>query len=113
SSPRQDPLVQRVIGRLGSLAFATEALVDAVSRLLEEVWQAHRAGGATPEQYAAADIRTYEAQQIVIAQVLEATTLLFEVGGASASSAARRLDRHWRNARTLASHNPAILREAY
>jgi hypothetical protein len=45
--------------------------------------------------------------------VLEAATLLFEAGSASATSTTRRLDRHWRNARTLASHNPAILREGY
>lgn len=36
---------------------------------------------------------------------------LFEVSGAAAMSEARRLDRHWRNARTAASHNPAIFRE--
>jgi alkylation response protein AidB-like acyl-CoA dehydrogenase len=113
SSPRQDPLVQRVVGRLSSLAFASEAVVEKVSRSLDELWHAYLTGQATAEQYAEADIRTYQAQQVVIGQVLEATTLLFEVGGASASSAARRLDRHWRNARTLASHNPAILREAY
>jgi len=29
-------------------------------------------------------------------------------GGASALQEDRRLDRHWRNARTLASHNPTI-----
>ncbi|MGE8499774.1 MAG: acyl-CoA dehydrogenase family protein [Pseudomonas sp.] len=113
SSPRQDPLVQRVVGRLSSLTFSSEALVEKVSRTLDNLWHAHLAGSATPEQYAEADIRTFQAQQIIIQQVLEATTLLFEVGGASASSSARRLDRHWRNARTLGSHNPAILREAY
>lgn len=113
SSPRHDPLVQRVVGRLSSLAFASEALVEKVSRSLDQLWHAWLAGTATAEQYAEADIRTFQAQQIVIGQVLEATTLLFEVGGASASSSERRLDRHWRNARTLASHNPAILREAY
>jgi alkylation response protein AidB-like acyl-CoA dehydrogenase len=113
SSPRHDPLVQRVVGRLSSLAFASEALVEKVSRSLDQLWHAWLAGTATAEQYAEADIRTFQAQQIVIGQVLEATTLLFEVGGASAASSARRLDRHWRNARTLASHNPAILREAY
>ena len=43
--------------------------------------------------------------------VLEATTLIFDVGGASATSETRRMDRHWRNARTAASHNPAIQRE--
>lgn len=105
--------MQRVVGRLSSLAFASEALVEKVSRSLDQLWHAWLAGTATAEQYAEADIRTFQAQQIVIGQVLETTTLLFEVGGASAASSARRLDRHWRNARTLASHNPAILREAY
>ena len=59
----------------------------------------------------ATDVKAFRAQQIVIDLVLEATTLLFEVGGASATSETRRLDRYWRNARTLASHNPAIYRE--
>ncbi|MFC5694766.1 acyl-CoA dehydrogenase family protein [Pseudomonas sp. GCM10022186] len=113
SSPRQDPLVQRVIGRLSSLAFSAESLVEGVAAAVERAWQAHKAGRATPELYAEADIRAYQAQQIAIGQVLEATTLLFEVGGASATSSTRRLDRHWRNARTVSSHNPAILREAY
>ena len=68
--------------------------------------------GAVPEQlYTDAEVHAFQAQQIVLPQVLEATSLLFEVGGASATSNQRRLDRHWRNARTLASHNPAIYRE--
>jgi alkylation response protein AidB-like acyl-CoA dehydrogenase len=111
SSPREDPLVQRVIGRLGSLAFAAQTLTEGVARAMQEVFDAHLAGHATPAQYASVDIKTFEAQQIVINHVLEAATLLFEVGGASAVSETRRLDRHWRNARTLASHNPAIFRE--
>jgi alkylation response protein AidB-like acyl-CoA dehydrogenase len=36
---------------------------------------------------------------------------MFEVGGASAVTERFRLDRHWRNARTLASHNPVIYRD--
>ena len=39
-----------------------------------------------------------------------AATRLFEVGGASATLRTRGLDRHWRNARVLASHNPLIYR---
>jgi alkylation response protein AidB-like acyl-CoA dehydrogenase len=111
SSPRSDPLVQRVIGRLGSLAFSANAIVDQVARAMQAVHEAHLAGTAQPGDYTAVDIQAFEGQQIAIGQVLEATTLLFEVGGASAVSESRRLDRHWRNARTLASHNPAIQRE--
>jgi len=113
SSPRHDPLVQRVIGRLSSLAFAAEAQVEAVAAAIDRIWQVSRTGEAGPELYADAEIRAFQGQQIVIQQVLEAATLLFEAGGASATSLPRGLDRHWRNARTIASHNPAILREAY
>jgi alkylation response protein AidB-like acyl-CoA dehydrogenase len=111
SSPRSDPLVQRVIGRLASLSFAAETIVDGVADALEHTYQAGLAGTANEALYVATDIKAFQAQQIVINLVLEATTLLFEVGGASATSETRRLDRHWRNARTAASHNPAILRE--
>ncbi|WP_324745546.1 acyl-CoA dehydrogenase family protein [Pseudomonas veronii] len=111
SSPKDDPLVQRVIGRLSSLAYASETLVVAAAEVLEGVHQAELTDTAQEADYVEADIRTFQAQQVVLEQVLEATTLLFEVGGASATSQARRLDRHWRNARTLASHNPAIYRE--
>lgn len=111
SSPKDDPLVQRVIGRLSSLAYASETLVLAAADVLERVHQAELTDSAQEADYVEADIRTFQAQQGVLEQVLEATTLLFEVGGASATSQARRLDRHWRNARTLASHNPAIYRE--
>jgi len=111
SSPKDDPLVQRVIGRLSSLAYSAEALVWGVADVLENVHQAELTDRAEEQHYVDAEIRAYQAQQIVLAQVLEATTLLFEVGGASATSTRRRFDRHWRNARTLASHNPAIYRE--
>jgi alkylation response protein AidB-like acyl-CoA dehydrogenase len=112
SSPRDNPLVHRVVGRLASLTWSTEQLVKSIASDLEEVHQARKRGEVRSEDYVALDIRTFQAQQVIIGQVLEATTLLFEVGGASATSDKRRLDRHWRNARTLASHNPAILREA-
>lgn len=111
SSPKDDPLVQRVIGRLSSLAYAARTQVLAVAEVLQEVHEAEQGGHANEQHYTEAEIRAFQAQQIVLEQVLEATTLLFEVGGASATSESRRFDRHWRNARTLASHNPAIFRE--
>lgn len=113
SSPRQDPLVQQVVGRLGSLAFAAEGIVDRVSQAIEAAWQARLAGApdtAIQPLVVAADVAAYQGQLVLIDLVAQATQLLFEVGGASATAEARRLDRHWRNARTLASHNPAIFR---
>lgn len=109
--PADDPLVQRVVGRLSSLAFAAEAAVEQVGAALQRIHVAHRAGTAVEADYIAADVAAYHAQQVALPLVLEATTLVFEVGGASATERDRALDRHWRNARTIASHNPAILRE--
>lgn len=111
SSPKHDPLVQRVVGRLSSLAYAAQTQVLAVAQVLQSVHEAERVGQAGEAHHIEAEVRAFQAQQIVLEQVLEATTLLFDVGGASATSQSRRLDRHWRNARTLASHNPAIYRE--
>lgn len=111
SSPRLDPLVQRVIGKLSSLSYAADSLVQATAQVLQTTHEAVLDGSISEAQYIDADVRTYQAQQVILPLVLEATSLLFEVGGASATSQVRRLDRHWRNARTLASHNPAIYRE--
>jgi alkylation response protein AidB-like acyl-CoA dehydrogenase len=111
SSPRHDPLVQSVIGRLASLSFTADTLVEGVADAIENSYQTALNGQDATELYTSANIKAYQAQQIVIEQVLEATTLLFDIGGASAVSETRRLDRYWRNARTLASHNPAIQRE--
>jgi alkylation response protein AidB-like acyl-CoA dehydrogenase len=112
SSPKSDPLVQRVIGKVSSLAFSAETLVLGIAQQLEDLYQLAQRGKATDDDYVATEIKAFQAQQIVLPQVLEAATLVFEVGGASATSESRRLDRHWRNARTAASHNPAIHREA-
>lgn len=116
SSPRHDPLVQRVVGRVSALAFSARANTLAAVDALEH---ADTAAGdsqgcqdeAGHDRYGDALIQVFQAQQIVIGQALEATSLLFEVGGASATSDRIRLDRLWRNARTIASHNPAIHRE--
>lgn len=111
TEPKTDPLVQRVVGKISSLSFALEAIVDGVSAALQAAHEAWLAGEREGPAFVTADIKAYQGQQAAIPLVLEATSLLFEVGGASATAEERALDRHWRNARTVASHNPAIARE--
>jgi alkylation response protein AidB-like acyl-CoA dehydrogenase len=43
---------------------------------------------------------------VVDALAQKAASQIFDVGGASVVRQAHLLDRHWRNIRTLASHNP-------
>ncbi|GAA2080478.1 acyl-CoA dehydrogenase family protein [Pseudolysinimonas kribbensis] len=110
SSPREDPLVQALVGRLTSTAFAVESIVLAVAERFDALDNALAAGDDDPELHTAAQLAAFRAQQVVLPLVLAAATELFEVGGASATGVDAALDRHWRNARTLASHNPAIHR---
>lgn len=111
TEPRTDPLVQRVIGKIASQAFAADAIVEHVSSALQAAYENWLSGKVDDEIFAEADRRAYQGQQILVHLIPETASLLFEVGGSSATQEARRLDRHWRNARTLGSHNPAIARE--
>jgi alkylation response protein AidB-like acyl-CoA dehydrogenase len=111
SSPRDDPQVQAVVGRIAGASFAAEATTLAAVDAVDLAYLAEAAGHATTELFDRADATVYSAQGQVIGLVLGLVTELFEVGGASAVTERFRLDRHWRNARTLASHNPVIYRD--
>ncbi|MBJ8341935.1 acyl-CoA dehydrogenase family protein [Antrihabitans sp. YC3-6] len=105
--PREDPLVQQVIGRLSAASFAARASVLAVADVLDGVLDS----GATDEKgLVAAELAAGQAQLGVIDTVLAATSQIFELGGASIVSERLRFDRHWRNARTISVHNPAIFK---
>lgn len=108
-TPREDLLVQQVIGQLASTAFIAASTVQAVARGLGEIDRFRQRGEPAPESLLfEVELNTAKAQAGIVDAVLQAGTRLFDIGGASALQEDRRLDRHWRNARTLASHNPTI-----
>ena len=108
--PREHQLVQSVVGELSSAAFAARAMVLEAARGLDRAFDGLREGAGDRSAFLAAQLDVYRAQQVVLPTVITATGTLFEVGGASAVDADLALDRHWRNARTIATHNPAIHR---
>ncbi|HIW90826.1 MAG TPA: acyl-CoA dehydrogenase [Candidatus Corynebacterium avicola] len=103
--PREDPLVQAALGRVYSAAFTARATALAVADRVDEAF------GGTDEQVDDAELAASEAQVSLIPLVLDAVNEIFETGGASIVSDKLNLDRHWRNARTLAVHNPAIYKQ--
>ncbi|WP_188669008.1 acyl-CoA dehydrogenase family protein [Tersicoccus solisilvae] len=114
---REDPLIQQVVGRIAANAFAAEATVLAAARSLDRALVgAPAATGAGEEPAPAtqaqlrAEVDVEQAQVTVPELALAAAQQLFEAAGASATSTAKGLDRHWRNARTVATHNPAVFR---
>lgn len=115
AAPRssQDPQVLQVVGRIRGAAYSAGAIVLQVARSLERAFEARLSGDPEAEERAnaVAELETAQAQTVVTDLVLEASTLLFDALGASAVKTPAGLDRHWRNARTLSSHNPRIYKD--
>ncbi|HEX2885482.1 acyl-CoA dehydrogenase family protein [Vineibacter terrae] len=106
SRPAEDPLLQQTVGRLASAAFVAEATVLRAAEALDRA--ARSAIGGTPDHdlFVEAALRTAKSKVVIDDIALHAANQLFEVGGASAARQSQRLDRHWRNIRTISSHNP-------
>lgn len=107
-TPDVDPLLQQVIGEIAATAFAAEALILAAAEAQDAALASVRDGVADPELAHLGSLRAAQAKVVVDDLAVRAATALFDVGGASAITARADLDRHWRNIRTIASHNPTV-----
>jgi alkylation response protein AidB-like acyl-CoA dehydrogenase len=109
-SPASDPQVLQVAGRVQAAAYASGAIVLKTAEALQRAYEAKISGDqdaaiVTAQQ---ADLEVSQAITVVSDLVLHAVTELFDALGASGSKRSYGLDRYWRNARTIASHNPRI-----
>ncbi|QRM57217.1 acyl-CoA dehydrogenase family protein [Sinorhizobium sp. BG8] len=111
-SDRQDPQIQQVVGQLAGLAYATESSTLRAAAAIQRVFEAKAAGpDAVKAANDTAHVEVYSAQIIVTEFTQRAGSLLFNALSASAARESHALDRHWRNARTISSHNPVINKE--
>jgi alkylation response protein AidB-like acyl-CoA dehydrogenase len=108
--PASDPQVLQVAGRVQAAAYATGAIVLKTAEALQRAYEARISGDQDAAVVTAqqADLEVSQAITIVSDLVLHAVTELFDALGASAAKRGHGLDRYWRNARTIASHNPRI-----
>lgn len=97
-----DPYVELSVGDVSARAFTAEAVVLHAADSIDRAWAAELDSVAVDQ--AAVDVA--QAQYIAAESALKAAELVFDVGGASTTGRAHNLDRHWRNARTVANHNP-------
>jgi alkylation response protein AidB-like acyl-CoA dehydrogenase len=108
---RDDAQVLALVGGIAAAVYAAEAATLRVAGTIQAVADAPL---ASAEEIAglveASEIESSTAQVAVSELVLRATSDLFDALGASATARPLALDRHWRNARTVASHNPRILK---
>lgn len=115
---KQDPLIQQIIGKMSSKVFVAEAAVLEVARIADQALAAGEAAGThdaefsgeLPEAVFASEIAVEKAQITVPELTIGVTTELFQTVGASATLRPKALDRHWRNAQTIATHNPIAFR---
>lgn len=108
-----DPQVLQVVGQLRGVAYAAGAIVAQVAAAVQRAEQAHRSGDVEAENRAVAiaELETAQSQAIVTELITNAATQLFDALGASATLRPLGMDRFWRNARTLGSHNPRIYKD--
>lgn len=108
--PKEDVQVLQVVGQVSSWAYATEAAVIAATHSLQQAYEVHVSDDDALKLRinSLAEVEAAQAQVVASELVPRAATELFNALGASDTRVSKALDRHWRNARTLASHNPVI-----
>ena len=109
SRSNEDAQVLQVVGRVRSAAYAAGAIVLKAAEAVQRA--ADVRGEAAGTAVHIAEVESAQAQSVVTDLVLNAATIAFDALGASALKRGSGLDRHWRNARTLASHNPRIYKD--
>lgn len=110
---RHDAQVQQVMGRVSARAYAAKAVLLRAAEAAQKVYVSRFQEDPEEQKQARinAEIESAQAQIIAAEQTLGAATEIFNGLGASAIRAESLLDRHWRNARAVASHNPIIYKE--
>ncbi|CAH2900350.1 MAG: Acyl-CoA dehydrogenase; probable dibenzothiophene desulfurization enzyme [uncultured Paraburkholderia sp.] len=113
ASVRDDAQVQQVVGHIAAAVYAAEATGWRAAEAAQHAYEVHFAADPQAEHEANvhAELESAKAQIAVAQLILKASTDLFNALGTSGTSDSKLLDRHWRNVRTEASHNPLIYKE--
>lgn len=115
---RDDPLVQQTVGVATAQGFAARAIAVRAAESSQDAYLARfavAAGSADPEAEQRANQRaeldSAQGQIVLVDLSLRATSDVLNALSASAASDAKKLDRFWRNARTVSSHNPVVFKQ--
>lgn len=109
-TPAEDRQVLQVVGEIAADAYAAEAIVVAAAEAIQSAVDSVVDGEPTAEAAQAAQLAAAEAKVAVDHFSYATAAKLFDVGGASATQSIYNLDRHWRNVRTISTHNPTFLK---
>ncbi|MFM0051710.1 acyl-CoA dehydrogenase family protein [Caballeronia grimmiae] len=108
--PTDEPVLQSLLGRIRAYAASVEATADRAVDALQRAWDAH----GTPDDYdatLAATLAASEAKVVIDDLAPQIASWLIDLGSGSVVSRIGALDRHWRNIKVIASHNPRLYKE--
>jgi alkylation response protein AidB-like acyl-CoA dehydrogenase len=108
--PAQDRQVIQVVGEISADVFAAEAIVLRAAEAIQAAADSVVDGVPTAEAADAAQLAAAQAKVAIDRFSYATAAKLFDVGGTSATQAVHNLDRHWRNVRTISTHNPTFLK---
>ncbi|WP_122902290.1 acyl-CoA dehydrogenase family protein [Acinetobacter sp. B51(2017)] len=110
---RNDPQILQVIGQAAAQSYAAKTIALSTAAALDEAYISHFSQHLDQDAAAndQAELVSAQGQVVMSHLVLDLTTQLFNTLGASAASNQKQLDRFWRNARVISSHNPIIYKQ--
>ncbi|OBK73020.1 SfnB family sulfur acquisition oxidoreductase [Mycobacterium sp. 1164985.4] len=97
----EDPTLITVAGELAVTVRGAQALVNEAARVVD-----HAEAHLSDETAAEASIAVAAAKVAAVRASLDASNVLFELGGTRSASASGNLSRYWRDARTHTLHDP-------
>ncbi|KZX21696.1 acyl-CoA dehydrogenase family protein [Rathayibacter tanaceti] len=107
-----DPQILQVVGQVSAAAYAGSAIVERAAQALQRAHDAALGDDSAEDERLndLAELESAQAQIVLTQLATRATSDIFDALGASGVSTRKNLDRHWRNARTAASHNPWVFK---
>ena len=110
---KDDAQILQVIGKASAQAYAAESITLRTAEALDQAYISYFNDNEESVLQAndLAELESSQGQVVIAELVLNLTTELFNALGASASSSDKHLDRFWRNARVVSSHNPLIYKQ--
>ena len=106
------PQLFALAGEVSAAAFAADATMERAAWALQAAYESAFGGDLVEEERLndMAELATVQAQVVLVSLATRATSDIFDALAGSGVSMAKNLDRHWRNARTVASHNPWVFK---
>lgn len=108
----EDPYILQRYGRMQTQLTAAVAVAERAARWTGQAWEAPP-DEFTWEQRGRLMMEVSQAKILATEAALEVTSGVFEVMGARATTAKERMDRYWRDVRTLTLHDPVTYHQRF